>query len=95
MQFCRVVPEYHVKVIATSRDTGRMQRLRYIAQEMRNPFQRIRTLQILTMHKLPLLGPRDTSLEYLRLIRNGGNHATAFRAVTVIIPVTIIGRVVC
>ena len=95
MQFGRMVSKYHVKVIATSRDTGRMQRLRDIAQEMRNPFQRIRTLQILTMHKLPLLGSRDTALEYLRLIRNGRNHATAFRAVTIIIHIAIIGRVVC
>lgn len=37
MQFGRMVSKYHVKVIATSRDTGRMQRLRDIAQEMRNP----------------------------------------------------------
>jgi hypothetical protein len=71
-----------------------MQRLSNITQEMHNPLQSIRTLQIFAIHQLTHLHSVYALLQDLCLVGNGRNHTTAFRAVTVVIDVTVIGSIV-
>lgn len=88
MQLGRNIPKRNVKEIPTRRNSRRMERLLDIAQEMRNPFQRIRTRQICPGRQPSALRLPNTLLQYLCLVRDRRDNTAALGAIAAVVEVT-------
>lgn len=94
MQLSRYVIEDNRNLISASSAPRRVKRLRNIPQEMRDPFQRIRTRQVGSPAQAPRLHVLNTLLQYPRLVRNSRYNTAPLGAIPSVIQRTRRRRVV-